>query len=185
MSPREKVRSIIGTDSELKEAQLEILIALHNLCAGTEQEALIFAKKMELGINSFALNEKLLAEEMTKLNRTCKQFLEVAMYHLFNELTEMLKSNRYDLRNESACKNARMLLSVWKNTIPNYDTQEPLEAELCKVARETAKYWAIHTHRTLQQTLVRVLINYINMEKTASELYASLSEVPCIGMAFI
>lgn len=150
-SPREKLRDITGIKNKLSEREMKVI---NNLCEINNTEGLVFAQSMESAINNISLNEKLLATALFNINNEGQSFIVHAIYCFFKELDFFYKNKRFDARNENACINSSKIIKVW-------DYNDTIDSALDKKAEETAKYWAT-MHRTLQQVLMRVFVQYID-----------------------
>ena len=150
-SPREKLRDITGIENKLSKKEVKVLNQLNEI---RNVEGLIFAQSMEGAINNMCLNEELLATALFGANNEGQSFILHAIHCFFKELDLFYKNRLFDARNESACINANRIIKVWA-----YDDE--IDSVLGEKAEETAKYWA-NMHRTLQQSLMRVFVQYIN-----------------------
>ena len=176
-SAREEVRGMLGVSCSLNEKQIGIIETIVDMCdvnsnydRGSEIYNTPFAKAVENAINNFSFNEKLFAKELTnyisKLDEPIKEivsvFVEYLVYSFCSNLKSCYQRNCYDLRNEASCQNAIRILADW-----NYDENATIEylndvhQNMSRLVAKTTEYWTIHMHRTLQQTWMRVMVEYL------------------------
>lgn len=179
MEIREQLKSVIGTSDKLNDKDLRTLSLLVSI-EDNEVEELAFAKALENNVNNFSFNEKLFADLINKIEDVVVlNFLKYTMFCYFERLSNNFKRYCYDDRNKSSCQNADTIISVWKFDKESFD----LSKELKRKAEHTAEYLAVYVHRTLQQTIMRVFMNYIYVSDDADLM--EISKLSYEGMGYI
>lgn len=175
-SIREKMKSFIGENHKLSERELTVIEDLYDMVRLDEMK---LAKDMETAVNSFGVNTKLFGEALASLDgEYACAFIKYLIYQFCSKLASNYRRGFYDLRNEGACKNACEIQKNWSLGVD-------LPSALYEKADKTANYWCMYTHRTLQQTMMRVFIYCLQKMAESDTALQSVMNLPILAMPLI
>lgn len=167
VSAREQIKAFFGSESHLSEREIK---AIGDLLEADTIDGMEIAKDFDIAVNSFSLNAELFGHSIARIEGDdIHEFIKYMIFTYIHLSAKCYRAGRYDLRNEDACRNANMIANVWT------ELESALSSEMRNKAEAIANYWSIHTHRTLQQSLMRVLFCYIK-NRTDKE-YAEISDI--------
>lgn len=176
VSAREQIRAFLGSENHLSEREMKVI---GDFLEVETIDGLSIAKDFDIAVNNFCLNEKMFGHSIARIEGDeIHEFIKYMIFTYIQISAKNYKSGRYDLRNEDACKNANTIATAWT------ELESTLSPEMRIKAEEIADYWSIHTHRTLQQSLMRVLFCYMQSrtDSVYNEINAMTSE---FSMRFI